>query len=600
MTKSFGSFTALEDVSIKVGAGTFHALLGENGAGKSTLVKCIMGFYRPTEGAVLVDGRELTIANPRDAHQHGLGMVYQHFTLIPSLTGAENLVLSRSHVPAVIDWRKERKALEAFLETMPFRMPLDRPVSQLAAGAEAEARDPEADLSEQPLPDPRRADFGAYTRRSGGGARPVEGDDRPGRDHRLMISHKFREVMAFAEDVSVLRKGKLAGQGKVADLTRDDMAAMMIGSREVAQVATRQGIVDTNVPVLQIKALKAKDQTGTKAIMIDELIVHSREIVGIAGVSGNGQKELAEVLAGQRPAQAGEILVDRSLYSATRAETRKHQVRFIPEEPLKNACAPRMAVAENLAFRTFDVNGGEKPAFWLRLKAIRSNARMLIERFSVKTASMDAPIATLSGGNVQRAVLARELTGEVDLLVVANPCFGLDFSAVAEIRSRIVAARNGGAAVLLISEDLDEILELSDRMLVMSEGRIVYETPGASADIAVIGQPHGGAPLMAVIDAAPFPFRLEPASTALIVIDMQRDFIEPGGFGESLGNDVNRLAAIVPTVGRLIGGFRAAGLPVIHTKECHRPDLSDCPPAKRERGIADPSHRRSWARWGGC
>ena len=162
---------------------------------------------------------------------------------------------------------------------------------------------------------------------------------------------------------------------------------------------------------------------------------------------------------------------------------------------------------------------------------------------------MDSPIATLSGGNVQRAVLARELTGEVDLLVVANPCFGLDFSAVAEIRSRIVAARNAGAAVLLISEDLDEILELSDRILVMSEGRIVYETPGESADIARDRPPHGGAPLMAAIDAAPFPFRFEPAATALIVIDMQRDFIEPGGFGESLGNDVTRLAAIVPTVG---------------------------------------------------
>ena len=154
MTKRFGSFTALEDVSIKVGAGTFHALLGENGAGKSTLVKCIMGFYRPTAGAVLVDGRELTIANPRDAHQHGLGMVYQHFTLIPSLTAAENLVLSRSHVPAVIDWRKERKALEAFLETMPFRVPLDRAGLATCGGAEAEARDPEADLSEEPLPDP--------------------------------------------------------------------------------------------------------------------------------------------------------------------------------------------------------------------------------------------------------------------------------------------------------------------------------------------------------------------------------------------------------------------------------------------------------------
>jgi simple sugar transport system ATP-binding protein len=220
--------------------------------------------------------------------------------------------------------------------------------------------------------------------------------------------------------------------------------------------------------------------------------VRRREIVGIAGVSGNGQKELAEVLAGQRAPQAGSVTVGGAAYAATRAETRAHNVRFIPEEPLRNACAPRMAVAENLAFRTFDVNGGEKPSFWLKIKAMRRHARALVAQFQVKTASIEAPIATLSGGNVQRAVLARELTGDVDLLVVANPCFGLDFSAVAEIRSRIVAARNRGAAVLLISEDLDEILELADRILVMSEGRIAYETAAAKADVGVIGQHMAG------------------------------------------------------------------------------------------------------------
>lgn len=491
MTKRFGSFTALDNVSIKVGAGTFHALLGENGAGKSTLVKCIMGFYRPTDGSVLVDNRELAINNPRDAHQHGLGMVYQHFTLIPSLTAAENLVLSRSHVPAVIDWRKERKALDAFLETMPFRVPLDRAVSQLAAGQKQKLEILKQIYLKSRfliLDEPTSVLTPAEAEEVLGLLKAMA--DR-GEITVFMISHKFREVMAVAEDVSVLRRGKLAGAGKVADLTRDDMAAMMIGSRTVAQVATREGAAK-DTPVLQVRSLVAKDQSGTKSISIDRLIVHSREIVGIAGVSGNGQKELAEVLAGQRTPETGEVVVEGSAYAATRPETKEHKVRFIPEEPLRNACAPRMAVSENLAFRTFDVNGGEKPAFWLKLRAMRANAKMLVERFSVKTASIESPIATLSGGNVQRAVLARELTGEVDLLVVANPCFGLDFSAVAEIRNRIVTARNGGAAVLLISEDLDEVLELSDRILVMSEGRIVYETPGEKADVAVIGQHMAG------------------------------------------------------------------------------------------------------------
>ncbi len=492
MTKRFGSFTALEDVSIKVAAGTFHALLGENGAGKSTLVKCMMGFYTPSDGSVLVNDRELTIANPRDAHDQGLGMVYQHFTLIPSLTAAENLVLSRSQVPAVIDWRREKKALEAFLETMPFKVPLDRPISELAAGQKQKL-----EILKQIYLKSRFLILDEPTSvLTPGEAEEVLGllkamTDR-GEITVFMISHKFREVTAFAEDVSVLRRGKLGGSGKVADLTRDDMAAMMIGSRTVAQVTTREGDAKDDVKVLEVKNLVAKNQSGTKSISIDDLVVHGREIVGIAGVSGNGQKELAEVLAGQRPAESGDVSVDGVPYNATRAETQEHRVRFIPEEPLKNACAPRMAVSENLAFRTFDVNGGEKSTFWLKMKAIRANARTLIERFQVKTASTESPIATLSGGNVQRAVLARELTGDVELLVVANPCFGLDFSAVAEIRSRIVAARNGGAAVLLISEDLDEILELADRILVMSEGKIVYETPGENADVGVIGRHMAG------------------------------------------------------------------------------------------------------------
>ncbi len=492
MTKRFGSFTALEDVSIKVRAGTFHALLGENGAGKSTLVKCMMGFYTPTDGAVLVDDRELAISNPRDAHEHGLGMVYQHFTLIPSLTAAENLVLSRSHVPAVIDWRREKKALEAFLDTMPFRIPLDRPISELAAGQKQKL-----EILKQIYLKSRFLILDEPTSvLTPGEAEEVLGllkamADR-GEITVFMITHKFREVEAFAEDVSVLRRGRLAGAGKAAALSRDDMAAMMIGSRTVAQVTSREGVAKDDVRVLEVRSLQAKNQSGMKAISIDDLVVRSREIVGIAGVSGNGQKEFAEVLAGQRPAELGEVSIDGVPYNATRAETQSHHVRFIPEEPLKNACAPRMAVSENLAFRTFDLNGGEKPSFWLKMKAIRANARTLIQRFQVKTASSESPIATLSGGNVQRAVLARELTGDVELLVVANPCFGLDFSAVAEIRSRIVAARNGGAAVLLISEDLDEILELSDRILVMSEGRIVYETPGERADVGEIGRHMAG------------------------------------------------------------------------------------------------------------
>ncbi|TIX79958.1 MAG: ATP-binding cassette domain-containing protein, partial [Mesorhizobium sp.] len=210
---------------------------------------------------------------------------------------------------------------------------------------------------------------------------------------------------------------------------------------------------------------------------------------GLAGISGNGQKEFLEVLAGQRTRDAGDVLVKGSPYGSSRAEARTLNVRFIPEEPLRNACAPRMTVAENMAFRTFDLNEAGKR---IRMGAIRDYATRLVEQFKVKTASLASPISSLSGGNVQRAVLARELTGEVDLLIVSNPCFGLDFSAVAEIRARIMKARNAGAAVLLMSEDLDELLELSDRIFVMSDGALVYETPIAQASVQTIGEHMAG------------------------------------------------------------------------------------------------------------
>jgi simple sugar transport system ATP-binding protein len=269
------------------------------------------------------------------------------------------------------------------------------------------------------------------------------------------------------------------------------MAEMMIGEATLATLDNRAELATDARPILAVRGLSAGDRSGLKQIHIADLKVRAGEIVGIAGISGNGQKEFLEVLAGQRPSTTGEIVVEGDFYDASRRKAREHHVRFIPEEPLHNACAPKMTVAENMAFRTFDVKDGHE-THWINGRWIRSYAAGLVSAFKVKAASLSSPIASLSGGNVQRAVLARELTGEVDLLIVSNPCFGLDFSAVAEIRARIMKARNAGAAVLLMSEDLDELFELSDRIVVMSGGELVYETPIATAEIAVIGAHMAG------------------------------------------------------------------------------------------------------------
>ena len=489
MTMRFGGFTALEDVSIKVRPGSFHALLGENGAGKSTLVKCMMGFYRATAGQMLVAGREAKVADPKEAHAMGLGMVYQHFTLVPSLTAAENLVIARDDAPAVIDWTRERAALSDFMDGMPFRVALDIPVQRLAAGERQKLEilkqlylgrrflildEPTSVLT----PDEADEVLGH-----------VRGLCAEGRISVLMITHKFRGVTAFADEVSVLRRGRLVGGGHVRDLGHSDMARMMIGAEMPRAAADRTGT--PGAPVLTVDGLRARDRSGLKDIAIDGLEVRAGEVVGIAGISGNGQMELMEVLTGQRPALAGEVRVGGMPYRATRDEAQALAIRFLPEEPLRNACAGRMTLAENIAFRSFDRKGGAR-RFWLSGAEMRARAADLVAAFKVRAASLDVPIASLSGGNVQRAVLARELTGQVNLLVISNPCFGLDFSAVAEIRARILAARNAGAAVLLMSEDLDEVMELSDRILVMSEGRITFETPAATASLAEIGHHMGG------------------------------------------------------------------------------------------------------------
>src|SRR3984957_68980 len=302
MTKRFGDFVALDAVSLKATPGSFHALLGENGAGKSTLVKCIMGYYQPDEGAVLVGDREQTIVNPRAAHALGLGMVYQHFTLVPAMTVTENLVLARDQLPAVIDWRQETKRLEAFLERMPFRVPLRAKVSAISASERQKC-----EILKQLYLERRFLILDEPT----SVLTPGEADEVLGmlRDMVsrgeltiLMITHKFREVMAFADEVTILRRGKLAGQGHVKDLSPDSMARTMIGAEQLTVQPPRTG--EYGAPRPDHEKVRALDDAGAIAVHDVSLAVRAGEIVGIAGVSGNGQRQLVEVLAGQREAES--------------------------------------------------------------------------------------------------------------------------------------------------------------------------------------------------------------------------------------------------------------------------------------------------------
>jgi simple sugar transport system ATP-binding protein len=492
ISKHFGALKALENVSVEVAPGTFHALLGENGAGKSTIVKCIMGFHHADAGEILIDGRVTRIDSPREARGHGLGMVFQHFTLIPSMTVAENLVLARPDLPLVIDWKTEKKNLQTFLEQAPFKVDLDAVVETLAAGQKQKVEIlKELYLRSRLLilDEPTSV----LTRNE---ADEVLGFIRRLVDKRelsvLMITHKFREVMEFCDEVTVLRRGRFAGAGKTADLDASRMAEMMMGEPR-AQKETGRIQGTSGPPVLKIDDLRARGDNGLEVLHGVSLTVREGEIVGIAGVSGNGQRELVEVICGQRPALSGRITVRGELHQPTRAALRDHRFFTLPEEPLKNASVARMTVAENMAFGVFDREPFQRSGFLLDRGEVNRVAKDLIARFSVRPPLPEAPIGSLSGGNVQRAILARELGGsQVQVLVAANPCFGLDFKAVDFIHQLLVETRNNGAAVLLVSEDLDELLALADRIFVMTEGVVAHETTPGAVDLAVIGRQMAG------------------------------------------------------------------------------------------------------------
>jgi len=491
LTKRFGAFVALDSVSLRVRPATVHALLGENGAGKSTLVKCLVGFHRADAGSVLVDGREQAIGSPQAARALGLGMVYQHFTLVPSMTVAENLAMARGGLGAVVRWRAEHEAIRRFMATMPFELPLETPVALLAAGQKQKA-----EIVKQLYADNRLLILDEPT----SVLTPEEGDEvlgairaltRAARLTVVLITHKFREVQAFADDVTVLRRGAYAAAGPVAEFDAARLADAMIGAQRLREPPARAPAAAGAPVVLRVERLSVANDAGHRAVRDATLEVAAGEIVGVAGVSGNGQRELVEVLLGQREPVSGSVRVNGEPYRGSRAQIARHAVGSLPEEPLRNACVGAMTVAENLALREFDrpplARGG-----WLAPRRLTEAALPRIEAFGIRTRGPGSPIATLSGGNVQRTVLARELSRGCRLLVVMNPVFGLDFAAVDEIHRRLLEARNEGAAVLLVSEDLDELIELSDRVLVMCGGALLYETAQPAADRAVIGRRMGG------------------------------------------------------------------------------------------------------------
>ena len=512
--KEFPGVVANDEVDLAVGRGEIHGLLGENGAGKSTLMKILYGLYAPDGGEIWLDGRRLDLGSPQDAIERGIGMVHQHFMLIPRLTVAENVVLGEREPSALFRAESEDSWLPESLRenrvvsglARRFSLGLDVPEQRIADLAEeygfdidvgasiwqlnvgqqqrveilkALYRDVDLLILDEPTavltPNEAERLFDTLERLAGQGLSIV------------FITHKLKEVKAITDRVTVLREGENVGTVDTSSVSRADLARMMVGREVLFQID--KDPAEIGDPVLRAENLRAEDERGIEALSGVDLTVRSGEIVGIAGVSGNGQSELAEALVGLRELTDGRIAIaDADLTGASPRRFIDEGVSFVPEDRLEYGCAEDLSVMYNATMKDFrdDRFGG---GYFLDYDELETYAETLVEEFDVRgvrdTTEMLA--GDLSGGNLQKLILARELYRDPRLLVANQPTRGVDVGAIEFLRETILDQREAGTGVVLISEDLDEIFDLSDRILVIYEGEIAYETTPAEADRERVG-----------------------------------------------------------------------------------------------------------------
>lgn len=485
ITKRFPGVLANDRVDFDVYAGEVHTLLGENGAGKSTLMKVLYGLYSADEGEIRLHGRPVSIESPSDAIELGIGMIHQHFMLVPTLTVAENVALGLpSGKRPVQDLKPVRKRIRELSDAYGLQMDPDAYIWQLAVGERQRVEIMKAiyrDASLLVLDEPTSV------------LTPAEVDDlfatlrRMKDDGRglVFISHKLHEVMNLSDRITVLRGGRAAGRTKPAETSREDLARMMVG-REVLLTPARTESEAGEVR-LSISGLNVLSDRETPAVTGMDLAVRGGEILGIAGVSGNGQRELAEALAGLRPVESGQVVMDGvNTTGRTPKEIRRLGVSYIPEERMRDGTVGELSVSENLILVDHDLPPLSRRGF-LDFKAIAAFCADLVERFTVKTPSLETPTSHLSGGNIQKVIIARELSGEPKVLIAAQPTRGVDIGAAEYIHSVLMGQRADGTAILLISEDLDEVTGLSDRIAVMFEGRIMGVLDREKATVERLG-----------------------------------------------------------------------------------------------------------------
>jgi len=502
ITKRFPGVIANQGVDLVVEPGEIHALLGENGAGKTTLVNVLYGLYKPDEGEIRIDDKPVTFRDPGDAIAAGIGMVHQHFMLVPVFTVTENVMLGVESVRGPfgqLDRPAARRRIIELSERHNLRVDPDATVEDLPVGVRQRVEiiktlyrrsdllildEPTAVLT--PQEDEELFEIMRSLKASGTSI--------------VFITHKLNEVLEIADRITVLRRGRVAGSTTPAEATRESLASMMVG--RPVELVVEKASAKPGPTVLEVRGLKVRDDRGHLAVDGVDLDVRAGEIVVVAGVQGNGQTELVDAVTGLRHPVAGTIRIDGATVRAEPRPVFEAGVAHVPEDRLEDGCVPGFSIAENLVLNTY-YRAPFADGIRLDLGAIERSATDLVASFDIRTPSIFTDIGDLSGGNQQKVIVAREFSRPVvKLLVAAQPTRGLDVGSIEYIHRRLVAKRDEGAAVLIVSTELDEVLALADRIAVMYQGRIVDIVEPERATPQLLGLLMGGSSREEAAEAA--------------------------------------------------------------------------------------------------
>ena len=484
ITKIFGDTVANKDINLSIRSGEILGLLGENGAGKTTLMNILYGLYRPDKGTILINDSPVSFRSPADAISRGIGMVHQHFKLIQKHTVLENIALGYKEAPFFFPNRHVRRRLQHFEQTYALEIKPDSYVWQLSAGEQQRVEILKvlfmgADLLilDEPTsvlaPLEVEALFTILKRLSAEG-------------HSIIfISHKLDEVLAICHRVAVLRQGKVVGAAQTKDIGKQTLATMMVGKEIPFQLTPDE--ISPGPVVLRVQKLHVTGERGQASVDGVSFEVCAGEVFGIAGVSGNGQQELVEAVTGLRRIEKGSItLSGQEIRQASPCTINSLGVSHIPEERIKYGTAPGLPLYENSILKQHK-KGWFSKRFFMHLPSVKEHAKRIVEGFRVRVKSIDLPIKTLSGGNIQKLILGREITAEPSLLVASHPTYGLDVESAHYIRRKIQELKKKGVGILLVSEDLEELFQLSDRIGVMFRGRLMGVVSRNDFDLHQIG-----------------------------------------------------------------------------------------------------------------